>query len=290
MAPKMNERSPLVCRWLWSLGCSLLLLCAVVTAPGARAASGAPAVAPLTVAMDDNYPPYIFRQADGTLDGYLVDAWKLWEQKTGVPVELLASDWDKALQRMQAGQVQVIDTIFQTPEREKTLDFSPAYAPIPVSIYTHAGIGGITNVDNLHGFQVGVKAGDACVDTLQQAGISTLQPYPSYEALVQAAIAGQVRIFCLDEPPANYLLYKNHAEQTFNQAFSLSSGELHRAVRKGDAATLALLNRGFSSISAAEEQALRNKWMGHQLASSSPYVRYLAYALLAGALVHTDMR
>jgi len=254
-------------------------------APGARAAADAAPEAALKVAMDDNYPPYIFRQADGTLDGYLVDVWKLWERKTGVPVELLASDWDQAQQRMRNGQAQVIDTIFQTPEREKTLDFTPAYASIPVTIYTHAGIGGITSVGNLKGFLVGVKAGDACVETLQQAGINTLQSYPSYDALVQAAVAGQVRIFCLDEPPANYLLYKKDAEKAFNRAFQLNSGELHRAVRKGDATTLALLNRGFTAITAAEEKALRDKWMGHQLASSSLYVRYLAYALLGVALI-----
>ena len=285
MAIKMTERSHRAGRWLRSLAGSFFLLFAVFTAPGTRAATDVAPEALLTVAMDDNYPPYIFRQADGTLDGYLVDAWKLWERKTGVPVELLASDWEQAQQRMRSGQAKVIDTIFQTVEREKTLAFTPAYAPIPVTIYTHAGIGGITSVGNLQGFLVGVKAGDACVETLQQVGISTLQPYPSYEALVQAAIAGQVRIFCLDEPPANYLLYKNHAEKDFNKAFQLSSGELHRAVHKSDAATLALVNRGFAAITAAEEKALRDKWMGHQLASSSPYVRYLGYALLVGVLI-----
>jgi len=185
---------------------------------------------------------------------------------------------------MQMGQAQVIDTIFKTPEREKRLDFTLPYTQIPVTIYTSVGIGGVTGLDNLRGFLVGVKAGDACIDTLQQAGITTLAPYPSYESLVQAAIAGQVRIFCLDEPPANYLLYKHHAEKEFNKAFQLGQGELHRAVPKGDVTTMALLNRGFAAISAAEEQALRDKWMGTQLTNSSPYVRYLAYALLATAL------
>ena len=260
-----------------------ILLCAAAVGPSVAATPEVPAT-PLTVAIDDNYPPYIFRDASGTLMGYLVDVWALWERKTGVPVELLASDWAQAQQRMQTHQTRVIDTIFQTPEREERLDFTPAYAQIPVTIYTHARIGGITGPDNLRGFLVGVKAGDACIDTLNQVGITTLQAYASYEALVQAAIAGQVRIFCLDEPPANYLLYKNHAEKDFNQAFRLDLGELHRAVHKGDADTLALVNRGFAAITAAEDQALRSKWMGNQL-YSSPYVRYLAYALLAGALI-----
>ena len=52
----------------------------------------------LRVAIDDNYPPYVFRDGSGRLMGYLVDSWKLWERKTGVRVELLGSDWSTAQQ------------------------------------------------------------------------------------------------------------------------------------------------------------------------------------------------
>ena len=44
----------------------------------------------LRVAMDDNYPPYIFRDSSGALNGYLVDVWQLWEKKTGGYWNLLA--------------------------------------------------------------------------------------------------------------------------------------------------------------------------------------------------------
>jgi diguanylate cyclase (GGDEF)-like protein/PAS domain S-box-containing protein len=111
-----------------------------------------------------------------------------------------------------------------------------------------------------------------------------VQPFASYQALVQAAIDGRVRVFCLDEPPANYLLYRNNAEELFNRAFTLYSGDFHRAVHKGDAASLALLQRGFAAITPAEERRLRAKWMGTPLVTS-PRARHLAYALLAGSLV-----
>ncbi len=106
----------------------------------------------LTVVTDDNYPPYVFRDSGGVLHGYLIDLWKLWETKTGVGVDLVATDWKIAQQRMASGQAKVIDTIFRTAEREQTLDFTPAYAQIHVSIYSHAGIGGITNATTLQGF------------------------------------------------------------------------------------------------------------------------------------------
>jgi len=222
--------------------CLILLLAAPPISSSAIGNADAVIVTPATlrVVMDDNYPPYVFRDSSGVLNGYLVDIWKLWEGKTGVRVELLATDWGKAQQLMVAGQADVIDTMFLTPERERKLDFTPPYAEISVPIYAHAGIGGITNLKSLHGFLVGVKEGDACVDKLEAAGIATLQRYHNYEALVRSAAAGEIRVFCLDEPAANYLLYRDRVERDFNKAFTLYTGTLHRAVHKGDTKTLLL--------------------------------------------------
>jgi diguanylate cyclase (GGDEF)-like protein/PAS domain S-box-containing protein len=221
--------------------------------------------ASIRVAIDDNYPPYIMREADNSLAGYLVDIWKLWETKTGVNVELIAQNWDAAQQTMKNGGAEVIDTMFSTPQRELILDFSIPYAVIPIAIYAHSDHTGITNISGLQGFQVGVKAADACVDRLYGAGITNLQPYASYELLLQAAIAEQVHVFCMDEPPANYLIFRAQASQLFRKSFTISEGEFHRAVHKGDVATLALVERGFSAITAAELKSLDEKWMGQAL-------------------------
>jgi diguanylate cyclase (GGDEF)-like protein/PAS domain S-box-containing protein len=260
--------------------CWLVLLAAPVVALAVEPASTA-APATLRVALDDNYPPYIMRKANGALEGYLVDEWKLWESKTGVQVVLIASDWAQAKKTMAEGRADVLDTLFDTPEREHTLDFSPAYAQIPVAIYTNANLTGLANLDALRGFQVGVKNGDACIDKLSTGGISDLKTYPSYKALVQAAVANKIQVFCMDEPPANYLIFRDRAEQKFHKAFTLYTGEFHRAVHKGDAATQALLKRGFSAITVDEQRALHDKWMG--LSLSNPLHRNLFFALIIAA-------
>ena len=52
------------------LACLLVLLTGVV-----QAAEKAPTS--IVVALDDNYPPYVFRDSDGVLKGYLIDLWAL---------------------------------------------------------------------------------------------------------------------------------------------------------------------------------------------------------------------
>ncbi len=242
----------------------------------------------IVVAADDNYPPYIFRNMSGEIDGYLVDAWKLWEKKTGIRVRLEATDWAKAQAMLAEGRAQAIDTIFRTPERDRTLSFTRSYADLPVPIYVHQEIGGISGIETLRGFLVGVKAGDACIDRLKAGGVTTLAAFDSYERIVDEAVAGRIKVFCLDEPPANYLLYRKHAHEQFRKAFTLYSGQFHRAVNKGDEAILARIQKGFDAFRPEETEALREKWMGSPLDVDS-WSRYAFYGLVAalvlGALV-----
>ena len=74
--------------------CLILLLVASPNSSFATDIAETVTVTPATlrVVMDDNYPPYAFRDSSGVLNGYLVDIWKLWEGKTGVRVELVATD------------------------------------------------------------------------------------------------------------------------------------------------------------------------------------------------------
>ena len=132
---------------------------------------------PLLVAIDDNYPPYVFRGEDGKLQGYLVDAWALWSDKMQIPVEIEATVWGLALGKINEGKAHVIDTMFRTPLRESVFDFSPPYTKIDVPIFVHRSIEGIVDTQTLRPFTVGVKRGDACADELLRKGVGRFRPH-----------------------------------------------------------------------------------------------------------------
>ena len=71
------------------------------------------ATEPLTVISDDNYPPYLFKDANGNTVGILADIWKLWEKKTGVKVVLVSTAWEQAQQQLLSGHADVIEMIFK---------------------------------------------------------------------------------------------------------------------------------------------------------------------------------
>ncbi len=238
----------------------------------------------LTVVSDDNYPPYIFRDSNGAIQGILVDEWKLWEKKTGIKVNLIAMDWSKAQEFLLRGNADVIDTIFFTEERAKQYDFTKPYATIDVPVFFHKNLGGIIDIASLQGFTIGVKAGDACIEVLKKEDITSFKEYNSYETIVNAAVDGEIKVFSIDKPPAFYYLYKMNFEDKFRYAFNLYTGKFHRAVKKGRTDILKTVEEGFALINKQEHNAIEEKWMGETLTRPA-YLSYILFFFLFAGLI-----
>ena len=256
--PDRLARAGRGCEWL---GLLRLVLAAALGAL-ALAATAAPEPKVLRVVADDNYPPFLYRDREGAAQGYVEDWWALWSRRTGVPVRIEALAWEEAQRRMLAGEADVIDMMFRTAPREPLYDFTEPYADLPVGIWHHASIAGVRSVQTMMGFKVGVMSGDACIDELRSRGVTDFVRYPNYTDLVWAAQRQEVVVFCLDERPAAYYFHRLGAGGDFRKGFTLYTGQFRRAVRKGDAATLALVQRGAAAIGAQEDADLREKWFG----------------------------
>lgn len=242
----------------------------------------------ITVVMDNNYPPFAFLDSDGNMQGILIDRWKLWEEKTGIKVEITGMDWSDALKHMEAGEFDVIDTIFFNESRAQIYDFSAPYQTIDVPIYFNNSISGITDAKSLEGFPVAVKKGDAVIDFLKSQGVDNLLEYDSYESIIKAAVNHEVIVFAMDKPPADYYLNRYNLQNNFNSTKPLYSGQFHRAVLKGNTALLAMIESGFGQIPKSEYLAIDRKWYGSP-AINDNYVTYAGLLIAAGLLVFLFM-
>ncbi len=258
------------------------VVASATTAPSVALSSNAPPPdRPLRVVMDNNYPPYVFTDAAGNAQGILIDQWRLWEKKSGRRVELHPMDWGEAKRRMEAGEFDVIDTIFFNEERARIYDFSKPYARLEVPVFFHRNISGITGAESLKGFAVGVKKGDAAVDFLKRHGVDKLLQFDSYEQIAGAARDGTVVVFVIDKPPALYFLYKLGIQERFRYSQPLYVGEFHRAVRKGETAVLKTVEDAFSLITPQETERIRHRWFGTTPSGTLPYLKYLLATILA---------
>ena len=238
----------------------------------------------IRIVMDNNYPPYVFQADDGKLQGILIDQWQAWEKKTGMKAEIHTMDWAEALARMRAGEFDVIDTIFINAERRGYLDFTAAYAQLEMPIFFRRELSGITGPESLKGFSVGAKQGDMAVELLKARGATDLVLFNSYAAIVEAAKLRKISAFVIDAPPALYYLNKLGIASEFRRSSPIYYGAFHRAVRKGDTATLRAVEDGFAAVGADELRQIDEKWFGRTL-SGGRYFEYAGYVAVAVLLL-----
>lgn len=219
----------------------------------------------LKVIVDEDYPPYVFRDEHGRLTGYLVDSWQLWEQKTGVKVDLQAMTWESALMQLNQQQADVLDTGFAPPESLAAVAVIDSYASIPVALYAHQSVTGIHTSKDLAGFVVGVKQGDGCSEYLNRAKVTQLHYFPTYQALLAAATANSIKVLCIADAPAEFLLYQAGQHELLLKAFTLYTQSFQRVTAKTNVATQHLVRQGFAAISALEYKALQQRWFGKKL-------------------------
>ena len=265
------------------LRAALVLLLLLALAPAA-----APAPPPgrvIRVVVDRNYAPYSFQTPGGEPQGILVDQWRAWERKTGIPVRIEALDWDVALRETQRGRFDVIESIVWTAPREKVYDFLPAYSTVEASIYFHKDIAGIKDLESLRGFPVGVQAGDQHADTMLRNGISLVR-FQNNENLIAAAMQRKINVFVLDDPSAHFLLNRSGATSEFRQSAPVFRDALRRAVREGDAQTFKVVAAGFAAVGPTELARIQDKWVGRPIDGlRHPYLAYAGYGVVAAVVL-----
>lgn len=257
-----------------------LCLLGVLNQPTQAAPTDEPP-ARIRVVSDNNYPPYLFLDANGKPQGYEVDMWRLFEKYTGTQIELIPTTWANAQKTLLEGNADVIDMIFLTPKREKLYDFSAPFTTVQISIYADRNLPAIRDTHALRDLPVGVEAGDACVEKLESQGITRQKTYPGYQQIIDATLHGEVRIFCMDEGPATYYLYRNEALDKFPRAFPLYKDQFRRAVRKGDTRMLAMIEHGMAQIPPEEIALVKARWLERPFVFA-PWMRMTGIALGIG--------
>jgi len=266
------------------LGRSFLATIAALAAALLGAAAPVPAAVPtevdrLVVVTDDHYPPYLFRDEDGNLQGIVKDRWALWSQKNGILVQVVGMDWAGAQRALREGQADVIDSLAYTEERAAQYAYSLSHDNVDARLFFHRGLTSITGIESVRHMPVAVKRGSACADRLRSNGVETIQEFPDSQALVKAAAAGIVRVFCMDTYAAHYFLYQERIAEDFNETEPVYTATLHWAVRADRPDLLSFIESGYGKIAPGEIARIDAKWMGHPMRSPLD-LRYL-YALAA---------
>lgn len=244
---------------------SILLLCLpalwLIFSTPLRAA---PPPQKLIIACSAGSAPFHFRDDRGQPAGMFVDLWRLWAEKTGIPVEFRIASWDDSLRLVREGEADIHAGVFYSQERDAFLDYADRLYESETHIFYHRSVSQVTTLQDLSGFRIGVIAGDLAVAYLREhLPQATLAIYPDNRDLFDAAERGDIRVFIKDTPIAlHHLMRRGLLPQfEYHAPSPLYSNHFRAAVGEGNGELLNRVNDGLRRISPKEKAAVVRRWM-----------------------------
>ena len=185
----------------------------------AAAAGIAPATAAeeLRIGVEGAYPPFSWKEADGTLKGFDIDLAFALCEKMGRECELVEQDWDGMIPALLAKKYDaIIASMSINEERKKRVDFSDKYYNTPARFVAAEDSGLDVSPAGLAGKAVGVQRG-----TTHQCFMEKVYPdadlrlYPTQEEVFIDLAAGRIDTQVSDSIQADEGFLKTDAGKGF---------------------------------------------------------------------------
>lgn len=149
----------------------------------------------LRVAVPQDFPPFGFLM-NSELVGFDVSIAKMLAADIGVTVKLVpVASADRMNALLEDRVDMIISSLGKTPEREKSIDFSTAYAPTYLGLFG-AQAGGVEELARQGGLRLGVAQG-SLEEGLAKAVLPNAQTklFKGSAALLAAYAAGEIDVF-----------------------------------------------------------------------------------------------
>jgi len=220
----------------------------------------------LRVAVPEDYPPFGSVGTDMQPQGYDIDMAELLAKSLGVKLKLVPVNSANRIPYLTTNKVDmVISSLGKTPEREKVVDFSTAYAPYFQGVFGPADVKVSTPAD-LNGKTVGATRGALEEIALSQlAPNATIKRFEDNNATIQAFLSGQVQLIAAGNIVAAAILAKNPPRRP-EVKFVIKNSPCFVGVNKNEARLLAKID---DAIAHAKQDgtlsAMSKKWLGQPL-------------------------
>lgn len=237
----------------------------------------------IIIGGDHNYPPYEYLDDDGHPAGFTVELTRAIALEMGMNIEFKLEPWSEVLDQFESGEIDVIQGMFYSAERDLKYDFSQ---PLFVNHYvgvTRKGEGPPPgSIQDLIGKRIVVQRGDVVLDLLRVNGLTgQLTLVETHEDMLRELAQGRHDCAIVVRISAMYLIEQNGWKNLNLGSQPFQSMEYCYTVLNGRKALQAQFNEGLRLLDESGEfRRIHDKWLGGYIEDPPNLINALRYSAI----------
>ena len=221
----------------------------------------------LKIAFDATWPPFEFVNENKEVTGFSVEYMKAAAQEGGYDLQVINAAWDGIFAGLVNKQYDAIcSSVTITDERKKTMDFSTPYFTVRQAVIVPKD-SPVAVFDDLKGKTAGSQIGTTGTFAINKVKGIISKTYDEVGLAVEDLYIGRIdAVVCDDAVASNFIMENKNYKEKLKIALVMDTPEAEElygvAVRKGDSATLELINKGIEGVKAKGiDKELNKKWI-----------------------------
>jgi polar amino acid transport system substrate-binding protein len=215
----------------------------------------------LTIVGSRNIPPFSMLNQQGEPAGIGIDMWRLWSQKSGIPVRFRLTDISRSLDEMKEGRADLHAGLLYSAERSEWLEFTKPFLQTPAFLYYQLEEKELSLKD-FSDSRIGTQGPipKQLFDKLFPN--STQVVYENIPQMIRAVDNQELDGYIADRTSSDFSLLRLGMRGDFialgKPLFQIT---LHAAVAKDNPELLSAINDGLSAITRDEMDAILTRWI-----------------------------
>ena len=239
----------------------------------------------MRLGIDPAWPPMEFINKRGEYQGVSSEYVGYLERALGVEMAPMPRvSWEQVIAQAQAGEIDVLPAVLETPNRRQYLNFTKPYASFPFVVFVRKNTPFITGLEDLEGKNVAVETAYATQEYLQRnhPRINLLEVPDTRDGLTRVSL-GKADAYVGNLLVGTYLIEQEGLVNVKVGAPTPYAFDIRFGVRKDWPELIPILEKALDNLTLQQKSAMRQKWFSVRYDVRIDYV--LVWKIIAVAAV-----
>lgn len=241
----------------------------------------------IIIAGDNRYPPYDYLDENSQPTGFNTALTHAIAREMGIDIKIELMPWNEAREKLKAGEVDAIQGMYYSVDREQEFDLSPGFLKVRHVIISRKNGSKPETLKDLKGKKIVVQKGDIMHDLVRKNDLdSNLITVESQDMAVKYVSGGKADAALLAQVQALYWMEQMNIKNLRIAKNPIMTNDYCYSVKRGEQELLGIFSEGISILKAkGVYHDIYNEWLGEYGGRQYQRKDIFRYGLIAGVPV-----